>query len=79
MGADRAVLGERLQGREAAAAGDHSIGAVGIVSLGAGDQVLQQTVGGDRRLDLGIGAGVGRGLADVLGREREPGERDLPD
>ena len=79
MGADRAVLGQRLQGCEAAAAGDHGIGAVGIVSLAAGYQVLQQAVGSDGRLDLGIGAGVGRGLADVLGREREAGERDLPD
>ena len=81
VGIDRAVLGQRLHGCEAAPAGDHGIGtgSGGIVAFGAGDEVFQKAVGGDGGLDLGLGDRIGRGLADVLGREREPGERDLPD
>ena len=80
VGVDRAVTGQFLHGLEAASAGDHGValGAVLIGLVGPDDQVLQQVDGGDRRLELGVGAGVGRGLADVLGGQRKQGERDLP-
>ena len=81
IGIERAVPGERLQRREAAAAGDdgEALGAVVVRVVGAGNEVLQQAVGLDGRLELLFSEVVGRGLAHVLGREREPAERDLPD
>ena len=79
VGADRAVGGQFLQGLEAAPAGDNGVTAVFDGTVCADDEVLQQSERGDRSLELGVGPGIGRGLADVLGGEREPGERDLPD
>ena len=81
VGIERAVLGERLQCREAAPAGDdgEALGAVAIRIVGAGDEVLQQAVGLDGCHELGLGELVGGGLAHVLGREREAAQRDLPD
>ena len=80
VGVERAILDQRLHGLEAAPARDHGVGSVVIVGIGgADDEVLQQAEGGDRSLELGVGLRVGRGLADVLGREREAGKRDLPD
>ena len=75
------VLDQRLHGLEAAAAGDHgeTLAAIFIRLVGSDDQVLQQVEGGDRGLERGVGLRIGRGLADVLGGEREPGERNLPD
>ena len=81
VGIERAVLGQRLQRREAAPAGDdgEAYGAVAIGIVGAGDEVLQQAVRLDRGHKLGLGELVGGGLAHVLGREREAAQRDLPD
>ena len=80
-GIEGAVLGERLQGREAASAGDDGIalGAVLGGIVGAGDEVLQQAVRLDGGDELGVGGLVGRGLAHVLGRERELAKRDVAD
>ena len=47
--------------------------------VGSHDEVLQQFVLGDGRLELGLGGVVGRDLAHVLGREREPAEQDVAD
>ena len=81
IGVERAVLGQRLERGEAASAGDdgEALDAVRVRLVGAGDEVLQQPVRGDGRLELDLSRLVGRGLAHVLGREREPAERDLPD
>ncbi|MCY3829878.1 MAG: TraC family protein [Rhodospirillaceae bacterium] len=81
VGVEHAVPGQRLHGPEAASAGDHGV-AVGSVLcrlIGADDQILQQAEGGDRGLELGVGPGIGRRLADILGGERKPAQRDLPD
>ena len=79
VGIDRAVLGQRLHGREAAAAGDHGPGAGIGGTVDTDDQVLEQAMGGDGGLHLGLGDRIGRRLAHVLGRKRQPGERNLPD
>ena len=79
VGIDRAVLGQRLHGREAAAAGDHGPGAGIGGTVDADDEVLQEAMGGDGGLHLGLGDRIGRRLAHVLGRKRQPGERNLPD
>ena len=81
IGMQRAVLGERAQSREAAPAGDdgEALDAVRVRRVGPHDEVLQQVVLSDGRPELGLGRVVGRGLAHVLGCEREPAERDVPD
>ena len=81
VGVQRAVLGQRLERREAAPAGDDgaALDAVRVRLVGPHDEVLQQVVLGDGGPELGLGRLVGRGLAHVLGREREPAERDVPD
>ena len=78
---ENAVRGERLERGQAAPAGDdgEAVDAVGAGAFGADDQVLQQAVGGDGGLELGEGGRIGRGLAHVLGREREPAQRHRPD
>ena len=80
VGVERAVLGERLQCREAAPAGydGEPFCAVRAGIVGAGDEVLQQAVRLDGGDGLGLGEIVGRGLAQVLGREREAAQQDLP-
>ena len=81
IGVQGAVLGERLKRGEAATARDdgEALDAVRVRVVGAGDEVLQQPVCLDGGQKLGLGVLVGRGLAHVLGREREPAERDLAD
>ena len=81
VGIDHAVLDQRLHGLQATPAGDHgvAVGAVFVGSIDSDDEVLQQAEGGDRGLELGVGPGIGRRLADVLGGEREQAQRDLPD
>ena len=79
VGVDRAVLGQCLHGREAASAGDHGPGAGIGRSVHADDEVLQQAMGGDGGLHLGLGDRIGRRLAHVLGRKRQPAQRNLPD
>ncbi len=71
VGVERLVPYERLHGLEAAPADDHGIApdAVRTGLLGPDDEVLQQAEGGDGGLELGVGPGIGRGLADVLGGE----------
>ncbi len=78
---DRILLDQRLHGSEAAPAGDHGVAVGSVLSrlIGADDEVLQQSEGGDRGLELDVGAGIGRGLADILGGKCEPAQRDLPD
>ena len=73
IGVERAVLGEGLQRREAPAAGDDGVTLQPVVvgPVDADDEVLQQAVGEDRGNQLAVGGLVGRGLADVLGREDE--------
>ena len=80
VGIEHLVLDQRLHGLEAAPAGDHGV-ALGAILVGfvrADDQVLQQVDGGDRGLERGVGLRIGRRLADVLGGEREPAQRDVP-
>ena len=77
----RALGGQRLHRSQPSAAGDHRVarGAVRAGSYGTGNQVLEQTVGGDRGLELGEGRSVGRRLAHIAGREFELGQRDVAD
>ena len=72
-----AVGGERLQGREAAAAGDHGVAAVRAIA--PDNEVFEKPVVRDGGLQLGIGDGVGRRLAHVLRRDGQPVERDRVD
>ena len=60
----------------AADTGDHGVAIVFVIT---DHQVFEQAEGGDRGLEFGVGPGIGRGLADILGGEREPAQRDLPD
>ena len=77
----RPLGGQRLHRSQPPAAGDHRIapGAIRAGSHGTGNQVLQQTVGCDRGLELGEGRSVGRRLAHIAGREFELGQRDVAD
>ena len=79
--AKHAVLTQRLQGREAASAGDHGVApdAVGARAFGAGNEVLEQSVGFDGGLQLGQRGGISGGLAYVLGRKLQLAQRDGPD
>ena len=81
VGVEDAVLDQHLHGLEAAAASDHGIalGAIAVRFVGTDHQVLEQSEGGDRGLELGIGLLIGRRLADVFGGERQPAQRDFPD
>ena len=79
VGIEHAVVGQRLHGLQAAAAGDHGIAVVRLGAFGADDKVLQQPEGGDGGLELGVGLGIGRRLADILGGKGELAQRDLPD
>ena len=74
-------LGQRLECGETAAAGDdgEALGVALVGLVGAGDDVLQQAVGGDGRAELVVGERVRRGLAHVLRREGELAKRDVPD
>ena len=66
VGVQRAVLGERLQRREAAPTGDdgEALDAVRVRLVGPHDDVLQQVVLGDGRAELGLG----RLVAELLER-----------
>ena len=77
----RAFGGQRLHRGKPPAAGDHPVArdAIGAGFHGAGNQVLEQPVGGDRGLELGEGRSVGRRLAHVAGREFELGQWDVAD
>ena len=81
VGIEDAVLDQRLHGLEAAPAGDdgEALGAVLVGLVHADDQVLKQAEGGDGGLEFRVRPGVGWGLADVLGGEREPAQRDVPE
>ena len=81
VGIEHIVLDQRLQGLEAASAGDNGVALDTILAGGGGadDEIFEQAESGDRGLELGIGPGIGRRLADVLGGERERTQRDLPD
>ena len=76
VGIDGPVLGQRLQGLEAASAGDDGVAPVAVL---ADDEVLQEPERGDRGLELGVGLGAGRRPADVPGGGEEPVQRDLAD
>ena len=81
IGRDLAFGGKGLQGSEATSAGDHGMALDAVVAGfgGADNEILEKAERGDRRLDLRIGEGVGRGPSDVLGGEAEQAQRDLPD
>ena len=74
VGTEHAGGGERLRLGEAPAAGDHREAAL---RAGAHDEVLDDAVGGDGRLELGIGRGARGRRAHVLGRELEEPERHV--
>ena len=76
-----ALCGQRLHRGKPPPAGDHPV-APDTVRAGfhsAGNQVLEQPVGGDRGLELGEGRIIGRCLAHIAGREFELGQRDVAD
>ena len=77
----RALGGQRLHRGQPPPAGDHRVarGAIRAGFHGAGNQVLEQPVGGDRGLELGEGRSIGRRLAHIAGREFELGQRDVAD
>ena len=81
VGIEHLVLDQRLHGLQAAPAGDHGEALRVILTrvIGADHEVLQQPEGGDGGLERSVGLRIGRRLADVLGGEREPAQRDLPD
>ena len=70
-------LDQRSHGLEAepVANGGKAVGAVFSGTIGADDEVFQQSEGGDRGLELGIGLGVEWRLADLRGGE---GARGFP-
>ena len=77
----RALGGQRLHRGKPPSAGDHRVArdTIGAGFHGAGNQVLEQPVGGDRGLELGEGRSIGRRLAHIVGREFELGQRDVAD
>ena len=77
----RALGGQRLHRGKPPPAGDHRVArdTIGAGFHGAGNQVLEQPVGGDRGLELGEGRSIGRRLAHIVGREFELGQRDVAD
>ena len=77
----RALGGQRLHRGKPPSAGDHRVArdTIGAGFHGAGNQVLEQPVGGDRGLEFGEGRSIGRRLAHIVGREFELGQRDVRD
>ena len=77
----RALGGQRLHRSQPPPAGDHGVtrDAIRTGFHGAGNQVLEEAVGGDRGLELGEGRSIGRRLAHIVGREFELGQRDVAD
>ena len=77
----RTLGGQRLHRGKPLSAGDHRVArdAIGAGFHGAGNQVLEQPVGGDRGLEFGEGRIIGGCLAHVAGREFELGQRDVAD
>ena len=73
-----ALAGKVDEGGQAAAAGDHGVTdvAFGAGFDGAGDEVFQQPMRGDRGLELGERGLAGRCLADVGRRQLQLVERD---
>ena len=71
----RALGGQRLHRGKPPPAGDHRVArdTIGAGFHGAGNQVLEQPMGGDRGLEFGEGRSIGRRLAHVGGRESELG------
>ena len=78
IGRQHALAGQVDEGGQAAAAGDHGVAdiAAGAGFDGAGDEILQQPMRGDRGLELGERGLAGRGLADVGRRQLQLVERD---
>ena len=79
IGVERAFLGQRVQRCEAPSAGHDGEALIALVvgAVGAGDEVLQKTVGADGGRELVLGGFVRRGLAHILGRKREIRKGDL--
>ena len=77
----RTLGGQRLHRGKPPSAGDHRVArdTIGAGFHGAGNQVLEQPVGGDRGLEFGEGRIIGGCLAHVAGREFELGHRDVAD
>ena len=65
----RALGGQRLHRGKPPSAGDHRVArdTIGAGFHGAGDQVLEQPVGGDRGLEFGECRSIGRRLAHIVG------------
>ena len=81
LGIKHLVLDERLHGLQAAPACTRG-GAVDIVLsrlVHGDDEVPQQPEPRDGGLEPGAGPEIGRGLAEILGGERESAQRDLPE
>ena len=81
IGRDSTVVGERLKRRQAPAAG-HDLMAGRIAGIGPGrphEQVFEQAVGGDGRLELLERRAFGGRLSDVLGRGHERGKGNATD
>ena len=76
-GVEHSVRGERLQCREAPAAGDHGVAAVR--AFASDHEVPKKPVVRDGGLQLGLGVGVGRRPAHVLRRDGQAVERDRAD
>ena len=73
----RALVHERLQGREPAPARDDRVARSPLDR--AHHEAADQAVGGDGRLELGEGRRIGRGLSHVLGRGLQGIERERAD
>ena len=73
--------GQRLHRSQPPSTGDHRVapGTVRAGVHGAGNQVLEQAMGGDRSLEFGEGRGIGWRLAYIAGREFKLRQRDMAD
>ena len=78
IGRQHALAGQVDEGGQAAAAGDYGVADVAFRAGfdGAGHEVLQKAVGGDRGLELGERGLAGRCPADVGRRQLQFAERD---
>ena len=74
VGCNHALAGQIDECGQAAAAGDYRATVAAVDH--AYDEILQQTVGGDRGLELGESGLAGRCLADVGRRQLQLAERD---
>ena len=81
IGRDSALVGQRLERRQAPPAGDDLVAGLvfGIGGVGTDQEIFQQPVGGDGRLELLERRALGRRLPHVLGRGHERGKGNATD